>query len=165
MKKRYLLIPSIIIIMIISTYFFIIKPFTWGDKSDLILTLSCNQNEMNINDSVEITYKLTNIGNNNLRILYPIGQRINLIDQNNNSIAWIGPDYPTPPDPTNKDLHKLKEGKNYSIIYTISFEHWKIQSNSTISIEGIYISGDQSKLWLPFWKGELYSNIIDIEIL
>ena len=162
MKKKIILIGCItfivIIMIILSIYHFYIKPHSWGEEGQLQLILTSDRSDMNINESINITYTIKNIGNSNLRILYPIGPQIQIFNSTNSSVNWIGPIMDPPSSPTNSNLHVLKKGETKSFNYIISSGHWDLKSNETYRIKASYYSGVQDQISLPYWKGKVYSN-------
>ena len=136
----------------------------WGDDGELQLNLFSDEDEMELYGSINVTYELSNIGDSDLRILYPIGPNIHIFDSNNNSVQWMGEVMPTPPSPKNGDLKVLRKGESKSFNYIINTEYWDLHHNESYRIFGEYISGEQDQITLPYWKGELKSNEIYINL-
>ena len=156
-----IIITSIIIFLLI--FYFVIYPYTWGDKSwgedgELSITLSTNENTMDINDSLNITQTMKNNGSSKIRVITPFMSQIKLYDSNNSLVEWVGPWVDPPGPPTNDNLKVLKPGESFSFIHIITTELWDLIQNETYRCIVHYYMGKQSMVTLPYWKGEIWSN-------
>ena len=94
----------------------------WGEEGELKLTITIERTEMSLNETIGLEYNITNIGDTDLRVLYPIGPQIEIFDSFNNSVQWVGAVIPTPPSPTNDDLEILEKGESKNFNYIISID-------------------------------------------
>jgi hypothetical protein len=57
----------------------------WGGDGELQLNIFVNKNEMELNESINLTYELINIGNTDLRILLSTAIQFSPLMSNENS--------------------------------------------------------------------------------
>ncbi len=164
-KKISILIATfIVIILILSTYFYYFEPRTWGDKGELSILISADKTKIEINQTINLTLTYANTGDKDLRILPMFGEKILILNSSNGSVKYVGP-LRTRPSYTNKNLITLKAHKSKSYILDISKYDWDIKQNETYRVIAHYRIHDKEDITLPFWTQELWSNEVYFQII
>ena len=163
------IITAIIIFLLI--FYFIIYPYTLGDKSwgedgELSLEISIDKTELTLNNSLNVTFTLQNIGDSDLRVISHFLFSIRIYDLTNNTVNYTG-EIGIFPILKNDDLEILHSKKSLTSGYRIKYNYdpreneyydWEFDINKAYRVIGHYNSGDHNEITLPYWKGELRSN-------
>ena len=163
-KKFAIMIGSLVAVLIVVLLITLIAyPYiqarSWGAKGQLSLTLTSDKTTMGINESINVTYTLTNTGSTDLRVIEPNGgYMFRVYYLNDTSVEWVGPSYAPPADPTDGSLITLKPNRSISLTDRISTWGWDLKQNSSYKAVGTYSSINGGLLTLPHWQGELRSN-------
>ena len=175
-KRDKMMIGGMAATMVVVTLlvgYFLIVPYmaerSWGAEGELDLTISSDQTTIDINDSITVTYTLTNIGDTPLRVIADFsfwGPPMSLYDANGDQVDYIGPMYAPEKDFDRgpPDHIVLKAGKSKSYSNTFSQDNWDIQEGQTYKVVGHY-SAYENEISLPNWHGELESNEISFNVV
>jgi hypothetical protein len=159
---------SIITVSIIMGYRYY-APDSWGADGELSLLIDGDTINMTLNDTPNMTYRLTNIGNTDLRVFwgYPcIRSQLNYFT-NNTTVKWVGPVAAPPPASyfNNDRLIVIKAHESIVDTAQISLTLWDIKNNETY---GFFIHyrcvSSYPLITHPYWKGELWSNQVKVNV-
>jgi hypothetical protein len=153
-----------VILILILTYFIYFEPRSWGEEGDLSLEIILDNDEIDINGTINLDYILTNTGKTDLRIIYPFYAYIQIFNSNNISIDMYEV-YEPPAPPKNDDLHVLKAGKSKHFQDEINEYSWNIESNETYRVIGSYTEVKHDDITLPYWKGSIQSNELYFKVI
>ncbi|MCK5397080.1 MAG: hypothetical protein KAJ33_02385 [Thermoplasmata archaeon] len=170
MKVGMKILIIFLIIFSLLAIFFILPPTDYSE-GELQLLMICDTNSININESFNVTYVLTNVGNTTVRLIdmsQGMGIATVVMDSNYTEIH----------DPTwyqgiclyNKEhLVKLEPGSNLSVTYSIQPSYSYINSTGDYYFKGVFrtvgaYSDDSGSYWGedPFWGREVESNFVKI---
>ena len=165
MQKMIFAIPIMLLVVSISTYFIYFEPRSWGDDGDLVISISTDKTEINITDTINVTFTFHNDGDSDLRIVPPMyhTKYIQIYDSNNTLVKYIGP-LVARPLLNNDDLETLKSNDVKSYSWSISNSIFDIRSNETYRMVGHYPKQSKEDITLPFWTQELFSREIIIQV-
>ena len=163
---------AMLIVTVLVGYFMIVpymEARSWGADGELELTISSEQTAIDINDSISVTYTLTNVGDTPLRVVADFrywGPPMSLYDSNGEHVDYIGPMYAMEKDYDRgpPDHIVLKPGKSRSYSNKFSQDNYDIQEGQTYKVVGHY-SAYENELSLPNWHGDLESNEIFFDVL
>jgi hypothetical protein len=163
---------AMVMVTLVVGYFMIVpymEARSWGEDGDLELTISSQETSVDINDSISVTYTLTNVGDTPLRVVVDFsmwGPPMSLYDSNGDHVDYIGPMYSIEKDYYSgpPDHIVLKPGKSKSYSNSFSRDSWDIQEGQTYRVVGHY-SAYENEISLPNWHGDLESNEIFISVL
>ncbi|MBI5000268.1 MAG: hypothetical protein HZB92_01895 [Euryarchaeota archaeon] len=168
---------SIIVCLVIILSWVLWQPYTWGSEGTLSLSIQSDK-ATNINDGslrilideeLNITIKISNIGLTNVRILEPINYEhlLEIYTINGSRVNWIGPTYAPPPNyPSDRYLTILNVNEYISYKSQFSRWDWAILNNQSYKVIGNYsISKNGGNgITLPYWTGRVISNELVIKV-
>ena len=131
------------------------------------LYVQLENEEFRINGSCELNYTLTNSGNSVLRVFFPfwyVPSNMIIIYNDQHDIIRTRMEWEPPPEPNGDDLVTLKPGESVSRSIMLSNELYFFETNTTYNIMGKYIVMEMESIHLPYWRGELFSDIIQVTI-
>jgi hypothetical protein len=168
MKKKLIIIITIILaIIILSSIVIYAALFSWGEEGDLILTISIDKKEFQINDTVLITVSLDNIGDTKMRVLNIDSYFKPIITDKNGTIIWMFTIEEFDRGPLNNaDLRILNSGSSISKDYYIDIHPDFFDEGSNYNLYAEYFAdlSDDGRIFLPYWKGSLESNVINFTV-
>lgn len=157
----------------------------WSEEGELSLALVSEKNSMDYNKSLNITYRLINVGNTTIGVLDWNWPWVKVFDQNNTPVEWIGDVRSSSTTnqfgnitevqyyrqlkitfvPTNEDIKVLEPDEFIEYNNSISGWIWDIKSNESYSVKVVYRSFEMNELTKPYWKGEIWSNVIYFDVM
>jgi len=162
---------AMVIVTLLVGYFMIVPYMadrSWGADGELDLTISSEQTSMDVNETMTVTYTLTNTGDTDLRVIADFGMfgpGMSLYDSNGDNVDYQGPMYAPEKDFGGPPDHIiLKAGKSRSYTRTFNQGSWDLHEGETYKVVGHY-SAYENEISLPNWHGELESNEIFFDIV
>ena len=158
-----ILIIILIVFSLLAIYF--ILPPTDYYEGELQLTMTADTHFVNINESFNVTYVLTNVGNTTVRLI-DMSQRMGIdtvvMDSNYTEIhdpMW----YAGICGYNKEDLVKLAPGSTLSVTYSTQLYSSYINSTAHYYFKGVFRTvGAYSDDSGSFWEGEIESNYLKI---
>jgi len=143
--------------------------YRWGREGTLKLDLALERTEISVNESLNYTVTITNVGKERVRLYMGYsGAWTSLLDDTNQTPRYFGPMMAPPPRPDderfNSMMKVLEPGKNITqsgryANHTAGGGYHDIQPGRTYHvIAGYSCSDERSYPALPHWQGELSSG-------
>ena len=138
---------------------------SWGNNSELLVKINLAHNIINISDSTTLNIKIINNGSNKLRVI-PLNFAyldvlVNISNENKTRIVQeIEEGKIKTPD--NNDLVILKPQEFITRSIRIPGKGvWNFKNNKTYSLQCRYYAYEskQNSITLPYWLGDICSNI------
>ena len=137
-------------------------------EGDLALEISLDPYTMTEDQSITLTFKVINNGITKLRILFPnwfMVDRLIIVKDENGIVLNCRVEYEPPPPVEDSDLRVIEPGDYYSRDFEISKYTWDFESGNNYSIQGRFSDYKYPDLSKQYWRGEIYSNIINLEVI
>lgn len=164
-------IVTVVVVVILLVQFVLIPMYSgqsWGAEGDLTLSLTADRASMDLDGSLNLTYTLRNVGDTDVRLIYPTFHRCfsNVGIFNRTGQHVYGPPCPDhmPPLMKDDDLHVLRSGEMVSFKVVITNDSYHMEKGETYHAFARYYSGDHERITLPYWKGELGSEKVYFDV-
>jgi hypothetical protein len=151
-------------IFAISILLVCIYPFTYGNGNNesLSLNLTIDKTTIVVNESLNASIIIKNIGKTKIRLLDPIYTlSIDLMNINGTRPNYIGIEIKLM-RPTIFHLKTLKPNEELIIIYGIS-SNWELEENISYNIYALL--QDDINLILPHWQGKIESDLVSFQVV
>jgi hypothetical protein len=139
-----------------------------GAEGDLALEISLDQYMMTEDQSITLEFKVINNGITKLRVLFPnwfMEDRLIIVKDENGMALNCIVEYEPPPPVENSDLRELEPDDYYIRDFEISKYIWDFESGNNYSIQGRFSDYKYPELSKLYWRGEIYSNIVNLEVI
>ena len=175
-KRKWIVIIIVIAIIASILIAYQYSPYSWGDKGTLEISISLDKTNITINNTINATVTIENIGDTKIRILstYDGGSRMDVYYKSNGTLLErndVFSRYFIPPD--NSRLIIIEPGQNYTFTNLISPPDddvsyiWMLSENTTYFAQARFLKFSDSyyeDITLPHWTGELESNTVDFHV-
>ena len=171
-KRKWIVIIIVIAIIASILIAYQYSPYSWGDKGTLEISISLDETNITINNTINTTVVIRNIGDTKVRILPTT--RIDVFYESNGTLVEridLMSGYYIPPD--NSKLIILEPDQNYTFTNFISppndlvSHYWNLNDNTTYFAQVRFLTFSDSHyedITLPYWTGEIESNTVDFHI-
>jgi len=176
MKKRRVILTLAVVLSILlgcSLYYWYNRSWgedgegSWGEDGELSLELSLDPTTMAQNQTCLATLTLENTGDEKLRVLFPwyfTPSDLLVIRDENGTEIWCKMQYEPPPDARDTDLTTIRPGDHLQTTVELVASYWELESKHNYTVQGRYHSWDESTVSLPFWRGTIYSDPVNLTI-
>ena len=137
------------------------------DNSQISLEIELVSQSIDLNQSTSITIVIKNTGSEKAHIFFPwwyITQERLIVKNETGQEMHLTIDFEPPPEPDNDDVLEIDVGGNITRTIVIQPEYWSLTNGENYTIQFRYFVSDLSGISVPYWEGEIYSNIVELEI-